>query len=64
MDTSKVTTSNAVQPSQPTKRVQADETTKPKVPVKPANQTSAYDAPRQTVNSQGQAIGTQINYRA
>ena len=64
MDTSKVTTSNAIQPTPSTKRVQDDQTSKTRQPQKSADQKSAYDAPRQTVNSQGQAIGTQINYRA
>jgi len=64
MDTSKVTTSNAIQPTPATKRVQEEQTSKTRQAPKSADQKSAYEAPRQTVNSQGQAIGTQINYRA
>ena len=63
MDASKVKSSQPVQAAQSTKRNQDD--AQSRAQAKAATpQKSPYDTPRQTVNAQGQAIGTRINYKA
>lgn len=63
MDASKVKSSQPVQAAQSTKRSQDDAPAKAQEKAAAA-QKSPYDTPRQTVNSQGQAIGTRINFKA
>lgn len=63
MDASKVKSSQPVQAAQSTKRNQ--DAAQNRVQTKAAApQKSPYDTPRQTVNNQGQAIGTRINFKA
>ena len=64
MDASKVKTSQPVQAVQPAKRNPDNKSDQPSQAKSATTQKSPYDAPRQTTNSQGQAIGTRINYSA
>lgn len=64
MDASKVKTSQPVQAVQPPKRNQENNPQQAAQAKAASAQKSPYDTPRQTTNSQGQAIGTRINFKA
>lgn len=64
MDASKVKTSQPVQAVQPAKRTEGNNPQQAAQAKTAAVQKSPYDTPRQTTNSQGQAIGTRINFKA
>ena len=66
MDATKVKTSQPVQAVKTTQRAQEvrqNQERQAKAP-QPETRKSPYDAPRPTVNSQGQTIGTRLNVRA
>jgi hypothetical protein len=64
MDASKVKTSQPVQAVKAAKRNPENNAQRSAQANAETARKSPYDAPRQTTNSQGQAIGTRINYKA